>query len=110
MYVESSRAIHYGGSSSANAPVRFYIEKAKADLQYWRKHESFSRVRVYLLITILHEAFRVLGFSLLAPFKDSARYKVKRGIAALRWLISADKSGEMLIAKNTPPIKIEVSK
>ena len=39
-----ARAIHYGGASSSNAPVRFYIEKQRADLQFWKKHHSGSAV------------------------------------------------------------------
>jgi GT2 family glycosyltransferase len=110
MFVASSRAIHYGGSSSANAPVRFYIEKQKADLQYWLKHKKFVDVWAYLLIALLHESLRVLGFSLIAPFKPSARYKMKRGVACIRWLLSSERSSERLAAAGTPPIKFEVQK
>ena len=47
-FVPSAEAIHYGGASSANAPVRFYIERHRADLQYWRKHHSRLAVACYL--------------------------------------------------------------
>ena len=45
-FVPSAEAIHYGGASSANAPVRFYIERQRADLQYWKKHHTWSGGRV----------------------------------------------------------------
>src|SRR5215475_5316322 len=32
VFVPQGEAIHYGGKSSTNAPVRFYIEKQRADL------------------------------------------------------------------------------
>lgn len=106
MYVSSSRAIHYGGSSSANAPVRFYVERAKADLQYWLKHKTFVDVWAYILISLVHESLRVLGYSVFAPFKSSARYKAKRGIASIRWLLSSESSSEKLTV-NPLSIKIE---
>ena len=28
--------IHYGGASSANAPIKYYLEMQKANLQYWK--------------------------------------------------------------------------
>jgi GT2 family glycosyltransferase len=110
MFVASARSIHYGGSSSANAPIRFYIEKAKADLQYWLKHESPLRVRGYRLISLLHEFVRVFGFSLFAPVKPSAKFKAKRAFAAFRWLLSGESSKEKLIGKPTVPIQFEAKK
>ena len=80
----------YGGASSSNAPVRFYIEKQRADLQYWRKHEPPLAVRGYFLISALHETLRALGYAVPALFNESARYKVKRSVACLRWLLLAN--------------------
>jgi GT2 family glycosyltransferase len=92
VFVPWARAIHYGGASSANAPVRFYIEKQRADLQYWRKHEPSLAVGGYFLIAALHETLRALGYALPALISGAARYKVKRSVACLRWLLLNDAS------------------
>ena len=86
-FIPRARAIHYGGASSSNAPVRFYIEKQRAELQYWRKHRSPRAVRGYLLLSALHETLRALGYALPALLKESARYKMRRSVACLRWLL-----------------------
>lgn len=93
-FVPSARAIHYGGASSANAPIRFYVERQKADLQYWRKHHSSPAVLVYYGLSILNHLIRVVGYSLKAGIsrsdKETARYKVRRSVACLRWLVTVE--------------------
>ena len=90
VFVPSAEAIHYGGGSSSNAPVRFYIERNKADLHYWKKHHSVFTVACYLLISFLHMLLRVIGYSfvvLLNPAESGGRYKVKRSLACLKWIL-----------------------
>jgi GT2 family glycosyltransferase len=91
VFVPSSEAIHYGGASSSNSPVRFYIEMQRADLQYWKKHHSFLAVFSYFAISCLHLVLRAIGYSIAALLKKPARqiyeYKVKRSVLCLRWLI-----------------------
>ena len=93
MFVPMAEAIHYGGGSSANAPVRFYIEMQRADLQYWRKHHSQPAVACYFSISCLHLLLRTVGYSLAFLFshrlRQSCRYKVKRSLACLKWLFSS---------------------
>ena len=92
VFVPSAHAVHYGGASSANAPVRFYVEKQRADFQYWKKHHSRFAVACYLLISCLHSMARVIGYSAAALFakqkRAACRHKVERSIACLRLLIS----------------------
>ncbi|MGJ0483999.1 MAG: glycosyltransferase family 2 protein [Methylomicrobium sp.] len=91
VFFPSAKAIHYGGASSSNAPVRFYIERQKADLQYWKKHHSYIAVLCYLLISCLHMFLRLIGYScvlLLNPAGQLAKHKVKRSWACLKWIIS----------------------
>jgi GT2 family glycosyltransferase len=91
VFVPSAEAIHYGGGSSANAPIRFYIEMQKADLQYWKKHHSSLAVVCYLFITSLHMLLRMIGYSLgffLNPAEPSWRDKVKRSWACLKWILT----------------------
>ena len=90
-FVPSAEAIHYGGASSANAPVRFYIERHRADLQYWQKHHSRPAVFFYFLITCLHLLLRLAGYWVAFLLRRSARetyqYKMKRSVAALKWML-----------------------
>lgn len=92
IFVPSAEAIHYGGASSSNAPVRFYIERHRADLQYWDKHHSRPAVFCFFLICCLHLVLRALGYSLAFVIKSRARAtcgsKVKRSVACLKWMLS----------------------
>jgi GT2 family glycosyltransferase len=92
MFVPSAEAIHYGGGSSSNAPVRFYIERQRADLQYWRKHHSWPAVAGYFIISCGHLALRSLGYTFALGFARQKRqaysHKVRRSLACLRWMFS----------------------
>ena len=57
-FVSQAEAIHYGGASSSKSPIRFYIEKQRADLQYWKKHHSRIATAGYFLISCLHLLLR----------------------------------------------------
>jgi len=89
-FVSEAEAVHYGGASSSNAPIRFYIEKQRADLQYWKKHHSRIATAGYFVISCLHLMLRTLGYSLAFLFHHGAQpgyqYKVKRSLACLKWL------------------------
>jgi GT2 family glycosyltransferase len=91
VFVPQAGAVHYGGASSANAPTRFFVEKQKADLQYWRKHHSPAGVMGYRMIALLHHLLRTLGYAAKSlatsgPYATS-RYKARRSAACIRWLI-----------------------
>jgi len=89
-FVSTVRAIHYGGGSSRNAPVRFFLEKQKADLQYWRKHHGAAAAFAFRLVSIVHMLLRVAGFSLRRRLgrgdASASRYRVERSIACLKLL------------------------
>ncbi len=91
-FVPGAEAIHYGGASSANAPVRFYVEKQKADLHYWGKHHTRLAQQCYFAIACLHHLVRAFGYTLVSlPQWRSAkmtRYKVSRSIECLKWMLS----------------------
>lgn len=93
MFVPAAEAIHYGGASSSNSPIRFYIERHRADLRYWKKHHSFPAVLAFFAITFLHMVLRALGYvagGVVSRAKaDSAWYKVKRSVAVLKWMGSS---------------------
>jgi GT2 family glycosyltransferase len=91
VFVPSAQSIHYGGASSSNAPVRFYIEKQRADLQYWRKHHRWFAQQCYFMVSCLQHLLRITGYAvgLLFPAKDRKlkRMKVLRSIRCLHWLL-----------------------
>jgi GT2 family glycosyltransferase len=92
VFVPSAEAIHYGGASSANSPVRFYVERQRADMQYWKKHHSAPAVGCFFLISCLHLALRSVGYAIVSIVSTRKReaycYKVRRSLACLRWMFS----------------------
>ncbi|CAG0976621.1 partial heptose III glucuronosyltransferase, partial [Gammaproteobacteria bacterium] len=48
LFLPEAKAVHFGGSSSSSAPVKYYIELHKANLKYWRKHHGSLKAAVYL--------------------------------------------------------------
>jgi GT2 family glycosyltransferase len=86
-----AEAIHYGGGSSSNAPVRFYVEQQRANLQYWKKHHGRISLSLYLFTVWINQATRVLGHGLVYLARGSSRpkasYKVRRSYACMRWLV-----------------------
>jgi GT2 family glycosyltransferase len=90
-FVPSAEAIHYGGASSSNAPVRFYLEMQRANLQYWKKHHSCLSVASYIAIMCMQELLRTAGYSIAGLIKGPARegfqFKLRRSVTCLKWLI-----------------------
>jgi GT2 family glycosyltransferase len=89
VFFPRAQAIHYGGASSARAPLKYYIEMQKANLQYWRKHHGVLSSLCYMTIVMLHHSIRVVGFSLASLFinKDDDRYyKIRRSLASIKWM------------------------
>lgn len=92
VFVPAAESIHYGGGSSSNAPLRFFVEMQRADLQYWRKHHSPFAVTAYRALSILHHLIRIMGHwiaSVTAP-KDSASHlhRAKCSSACLQWMLT----------------------
>lgn len=93
VFCAEAGALHYGGASSAAAPVRFHLEMQRANFQFWSKHHGAPSQLAYLTITLLHQLIRIAGYGLawlagIGPRSESA-YKVKRSLAVLRWLPDA---------------------
>lgn len=92
IYYPDAEAVHYGGASSGNAPIRFYVEMQKAIFQYWRKHYSTGANTIFTIIFIVHQLIRIstrlpLIFVPTRKQKEYS-YKVRRSIASLNWLFS----------------------
>lgn len=98
VFYPDAEAIHYGGGSSSNAPVRFYVEMQRANLQYWKKHHGHISLFFYLLTTCLNHASRALGYGFLYLMRLSSRseasFKIKRSYACILSLIGVNNSRE----------------
>jgi GT2 family glycosyltransferase len=92
VFYPEAEAIHYGGASSANAPLKFFIEMQRADYQYWEKHHTRLASIAFLSIRLLHYTVRLAGGIVAYPFRRKKRpevlYKIKRSLAAIRWSLN----------------------
>lgn len=90
VYFPHAQAIHYGGASSSQSPIRFYIEMHRANLQYWKKHHGRLAQIGFLVIMGLHHIIRLLGELVLYIIKPEKRpstsFKIKRSIACIQWI------------------------
>jgi GT2 family glycosyltransferase len=93
VFFADAGAIHYGGASSANAPLRFYLELYRATWQYWRKHHGGMAQTGFLIAFAIHHSVRLLGSGLLYLCSPSQRPRTaarfKRSLACLHWVGAA---------------------
>lgn len=91
LFYPEAEAIHIGGASSDNAPIKFYLEMQKADLQYWRKHHGKLGQASYLVLIFLRHMLRMpsgaLQYIVVPSKRKSASYKLRRNLACLGWLV-----------------------
>jgi len=91
VYLDSAKAIHYGGASSEAEPTRFNIEMMKANLQYWKKHHSRLGRIGYFMIIFLHQIVRVVGCALLYSFQPERRERlfsrIRSSLLCSQWLL-----------------------
>lgn len=92
MFVPDAVATHFGGGSSANAPLRYCVEILRANLIYWKKHHgNFGRFGYWLLAIIQH-GFRLMIRGVLRMTgiakSDETRHKLKEHVVCLRWLLT----------------------
>ena len=94
LFYPEARAIHIGGASSDNAPVRFYLEMQKADLHYWRKHHGKSGELIYWLIILVRQLVRIPVYALRYVFRrkkrETSQFKLKRAFACICFLFGFD--------------------
>jgi len=92
VYYPNAEIIHYGGGSSANAPVRFYVEMNKANYELWKKYNKNYTHIIYAIIICMHQLLRILGYGVLKYVNNSLRneyeYKIKRCVACIKWLFA----------------------
>lgn len=86
-----AQAIHYGGGSSANTPLRFYIERHRADLHYWEKHHGKFARKIASILMIMHESVRLICAWLVIIFPSKKKWALmssKRSSGYLIWSLS----------------------
>jgi GT2 family glycosyltransferase len=93
VFFAEAGAIHYGGASSSNAPLRFYLELYRATWQYWRKHHGGLARLGFLVAFAIHHSLRLLGSAfiyLCAPSqRPNTAARFKRSLACLQWVGAA---------------------
>lgn len=93
VFYPKAQAVHYGGGSSSNAPVRFSIERQRANFQYWRKYHNRFSLFFYALAICLHHALRMMGWGSVSLVKRSLRpsslFKVKVHLACFYRLLGS---------------------
>jgi GT2 family glycosyltransferase len=91
VYYTGARAIHAGGASSANAPVRFFIELQKANLQYWTKHHGRVGGLFFKGATLIQHLLRLAGSGIIYSFvphlRPVTRQKIQRSAKCIEWLL-----------------------
>lgn len=91
VFFAETGAIHYGGASSAQAPIRFHLEMYRATWQYWRKHRGWLAQRAFLGITALHHGIRAIGAAVnylrWTRGSGDARLRWERSVGCLRWVL-----------------------
>jgi len=90
VFYSEAEVLHYGGASSANAPIRFHVEMQRANYQYWMKHHSRLAATSFLLISFLHHSLRIVAevaaYSL-GHDRSASAHRIKRGVACIRWIL-----------------------
>jgi GT2 family glycosyltransferase len=91
IFFAGAEAIHYGGASSSNAPLRFYLEMCYANWQYWRKHHGWLAQLAYLASLAVYHLVRLVGSTvkyLVWPSRRSESLaKLRRSVVCLQWVI-----------------------
>lgn len=99
VYFREAEAIHYGGGTTARAPIRFSVEMQRANFQYWQKNFGRASQLAYLAILSLHQIVRLFGYSVLwlsgKANRDEFDFKLKRSLACLQWVLGIGQHGHV---------------
>ncbi|NLG39887.1 MAG: glycosyltransferase family 2 protein [Fibrobacter sp.] len=87
VYYHLAMAIHYGGGSSKNAPIRFYLEMNRANIIYWKKYSSKIELNLYIIILLLHQTIRML-INIPVSFLHQNRVNFIRSFKCINFLLA----------------------
>jgi GT2 family glycosyltransferase len=92
MFVPDATATHFGGGSTANAPLRYSIEILRATLKYWRKHHGIAGQVVCYLLILAHHGVRLMARGIKRSLgfgrSNESKYKFEKDFVCLRWLMT----------------------
>jgi len=92
VFVPSATATHFGGGSTANAPLRYSIEILRATLKYWRKHHGVTGETLCRGLLMAHHGVRLvlrLGVRYVGQRRTPASdHKCQEDAVCLRWLFT----------------------
>ena len=94
VFFAGAEAIHFGGGSSGNAPLRFQIEMYRANCQYWEKHHGKASQVMYRCVIWLHQVVRLIGYSVLFIGKSNraeAAFKMRKSLACMAWVMGVSR-------------------
>jgi len=98
-----AQAKHYGGGTTERAPVRFLVERERANFQYWTKFHGRTSTLTYRAICSVNHMIRITGYILLhmvRPKRQDILVKRDKSLASLRWLLTL-KFGESEVMDET---------
>jgi len=91
VYYPGPKAIHFGRVSSSREPTRFYREKQKSSLHYWKKHHGKSSVVCYAAIIFLHNFLRLniwmIPYIILPRERKKALNQIEKYLSSVKWLL-----------------------
>jgi GT2 family glycosyltransferase len=92
MLVPSARATHFGGGSSANAPLRYSIEILRANLLYWKKHHGISGQMGFHALALAQHSLRLVVRAFLRFTRIERNEFTKKKLiehkVCIRWLLT----------------------
>ena len=92
MFIPEASATHFGGGSTANAPLRYSIEILKANSIYWQKHHGNLGAIAFRALATIQHGIRLIVRSFLKcihPMTNAETGgKLKEHLVCLRWLLT----------------------
>jgi GT2 family glycosyltransferase len=92
VYHPGAGVVHYGGQSSAKAPVRYAVELIRTRFQYWRKHHSRVSLAGFYSFQLVHHVVRLtvqgIRFLIGGNKNEALEHKLRENRACLNWLLS----------------------
>jgi len=92
VFLPDARATHFGGGSTANAPIRYSIQYHRSNLTYWDKYHGAAGRAGYRALAVTHHFLRMVVRAarrgLRLGVTDASRHKLREDVACLRWLLT----------------------
>lgn len=91
VFLAEAEAVHHGGASSRNMPVRFYVEMYRAQHRYFGKHHGRAAQAAFSAIVFAHQLARVArgaaGWLIRPSRRAESSYRIRRSLACMAWLL-----------------------